>query len=263
MASVGATLRSVRERQGRAISDIAEELCLTQQYVKAIEQDDLKTLPGAFFYRNFVRQYAAILGMDPAQLRSQVDALTFAEETALIAIAAPSPLVIATNRRYFDHRSLGVSVAGLAGVVLACSVFYAWWEKPRLVAKPPVIQTIPVPVQQTAAVPASPVPVVVSTPDAEIMNHVALNLSATEKTWLSISSGGKQIFSGILEPSQTKTVTGLDMAQMKVGNAGGIEVQLNGKPIGPIGPRGQVRVVEFTPDHFEILPTPPPSPEAL
>jgi hypothetical protein len=47
---------------------------------------------------------------------------------------------------------------------------------------------------------------------------------------------------------------------MRVGNAGGLEVRWNGKPIGPIGPRGQVRVVLFTPENFQILePGPPPS----
>jgi hypothetical protein len=86
------------------------------------------------------------------------------------------------------------------------------------------------------------------------INHVVLNLSATEKTWLSITSEGKRLFSGFLEPSQTKTLTGLDAAQMTVGNAGGIEVRLNGKPIGPIGKSGQVRRVVFTPDNFEVLP---------
>jgi len=86
------------------------------------------------------------------------------------------------------------------------------------------------------------------------LNHVVLNLSATEKTWLSITtSDGKRIFSGILEPSQTKTLTAPEDAKMKVGNAGGLEVLWNGKPIGPIGPRGQVRVVLFTPDNFQIL----------
>ena len=49
-------------------------------------------------------------------------------------------------------------------------------------------------------------------------------------------------------------VTGLDAARMTVGNAGGIEVRLNGKPIGPIGKSGQVRVVVFTPDNFEVFP---------
>ena len=86
------------------------------------------------------------------------------------------------------------------------------------------------------------------------IDQVVLNLSATEKTWLSITSEGKRLFSGFLEPSQTKTLTGLEAARMTVGNAGGIEVRLNGKPIGPIGKSGQVRVVVFTPDNFEVLP---------
>ena len=79
---------------------------------------------------------------------------------------------------------------------------------------------------------------------------MVLNLSATEKTWLSITSDGKQIFSGVLQPSQTKTLTGLEAAKLRVGNAGGLEVRWNGKPIGPIGPRGQVRVILFTPENF-------------
>jgi hypothetical protein len=86
------------------------------------------------------------------------------------------------------------------------------------------------------------------------VNHVVLNLSATETTWLSITSEGKNIFSGVLEPSQTKTLRASDVAKMKVGNAGGIDVRWNGKAIGPIGPRGQVRVVLFTSDKVEILP---------
>jgi hypothetical protein len=82
---------------------------------------------------------------------------------------------------------------------------------------------------------------------------VVLSLSATEKTWLSITSNGKKIFSGILEPRQSKTLTGTEVATLKVGNAGGIEVLWNGKPIGPIGPRGQVRTIQFTPENFRIL----------
>ena len=53
------------------------------------------------------------------------------------------------------------------------------------------------------------------------MSHVVLNLSATEATWISITSDGKQIFSGMLQPSQTKTVSGLDAAKMKVGTPQG------------------------------------------
>ncbi|MGH9647897.1 MAG: DUF4115 domain-containing protein, partial [Bryobacteraceae bacterium] len=171
------------------------------------------------------------------------------------------------------------SLAGLAVVLVACSGFYAWWMRPKEV---PVAKTRPVPnaIQKVvqAEPPAAPVALSVSaqngpaaqTATVEVtaaetqttidgINHVVLNLAATEKTWLSITSEGKRIFSGFLEPSQTKTLTGLDAARMTVGNAGGINVQLNGKPIGPIGKSGQVRVVLVTPDNFEVLPLDSPA----
>jgi hypothetical protein len=47
---------------------------------------------------------------------------------------------------------------------------------------------------------------------------------------------------------------------MVVGNAGGITVQKAGRDIGPIGPRGQVRVVNLTKDQVEILEPNRPAP---
>jgi len=37
-----------------------------------------------------------------------------------------------------------------------------------------------------------------------------------------------------------------------LGNAAGLEVRLNGKLLGPLGARGQVLTVLFTPDNFQI-----------
>jgi len=296
MNSVGRILRSARERQGRAVAEIADELCLTQQYLRAIEEDDVKSLPGTFFYKNFVKQYAAIVNVKETEIRAGIEALTAAVEEPVLpgALAQPpvrpmDPIVADSNRHYFASTRLGLSVAGLAVVLMACSGFYAWWMRPKEVAadKPrplpaavqiqpevqPQLQPQVQPVSPTAPVavaisaqnpPAAQAATVQVTAEAQTqtvdgINHVVLNLAATEKTWLSITSEGKRIFSGFLEPSQTKTLTGLDVARMTVGNAGGINVQLNGKPIGPIGKSGQVRVVLFTPDNFEVLPLDPPS----
>ena len=288
MNSVGRILRSARERQSRDLSEIADELCLTQQYLRAIEEDDVKSLPGAFFYKNFVRQYAAILGVKESEIASGVQSLAAAAEEPVQpgALVQPpvrpmDPIVADNNRSYFAHTRLGMSVAALAVALLACSGFYAWWSRPAeaAVAKrslPPVIQPqvqpVVQPVQQELPAQTDALPVdtavnaqvtaVAESQTVDGINHVVLNLSATEKTWLSISSEGKRLFSGFLEPSQTKTLTGLDAARMTVGNAGGIEVRLNGKPIGPIGKSGQVRTVVFTPDNFEVLPADTPAPPA-
>jgi hypothetical protein len=260
------------------MAEIAEELCITQRYLRALECDDLSNLPGTFFYKSFVKQYAAILGVPESKLRPGLDAVTASEaEPALPSQIGPEsaarpspapirvldPLVEASNR-YFSNRKIGVPMAALAAVLLACTGFYGWWNQPPSQARASRPQPTAAPRTEThswaPAAPASTVNVS-TTPDG--INHVVWNLSATERTWLSITSEGKQIFSGELQPSQTKTLMASEAAQMKVGNAGGIAVRLNGKEIGPLGGRGEVRTILFTaPDKFEIVEQPPrPAPD--
>jgi cytoskeleton protein RodZ len=85
---------------------------------------------------------------------------------------------------------------------------------------------------------------------------VMLDLLAHESTWLSVSSDGKPVFSGTLHANETKSVSGKEFAKLRVGNAAGLEVRLNGKPVGPLGARGQVLIVLFTPDNFQIFSPP-------
>jgi cytoskeletal protein RodZ len=264
MTSVGSILREQREHQGRTIADIADELCITQHYLRAIEENDLSGVPGLFFYKSFARQYAAILGVDPARIRPALDTLSEPEDPQPHPeIRVPNRLVQATNRRHIPDVPLGWSVVGLMIVLLGCSGFYAWWKRspePVRAAAPP---SAPIVAVKAAAAPVTaPVGTSMMQPEqqfpVEATGGVVLKLSATERTWLSISSGGKEIFSGVLQPSESKTLTGLDRATMKVGNAGGIEVRWNGKVLAPLGTRGQVLTIRITPEDYEIVPPPAP-----
>jgi cytoskeletal protein RodZ len=85
---------------------------------------------------------------------------------------------------------------------------------------------------------------------------VLLDIMAREATWLSVSSDGKPVFAGTLQPNQTKTIEGKQSAKLRVGNAAGLQVRLNGKLLGPLGARGQVLTVLFTPDNFQIFAPP-------
>src|SRR5262249_49734123 len=152
MNSVGALLRTERERQGREMAEIAAELCITQRYLRAIEQDDLKSLPGSFFYKSFVKQYAAILGVDEKSIHQGVEALTATLDPVPLPGADPrhpgaehpirdvDPIVRDGNRRYFADNRMGFSIAGLVAVLLACSGFYSWYN--RAPQAPPVVAKV-------------------------------------------------------------------------------------------------------------------------
>jgi transcriptional regulator with XRE-family HTH domain len=257
MTSVGSILREQRESQGRPIAEIADELCITQRYLRAIEEDDLSGVPGLFFYKNFARQYAAVLGLDAARIKTAIDALSEPEDPQpRPEIRVPNRLVQATNRRHIPDVPLGWSVVGLVIVLLGCSGFYAWWKR-----SPEPVRAAALPPTSIVAVKAAAPSVQPDQPAVETSSGVVLKLSATERTWLSVSSDGKEIFAGILQPSESKTLTGLDRATMRVGNAGGIEVRWNGKVISPLGTRGQVLTIRITPEDFEIVPPPAPKQE--
>jgi cytoskeleton protein RodZ len=105
-----------------------------------------------------------------------------------------------------------------------------------------------------------PVPVAgasASTPNAAV--HV--ELTADEPVWVLAQSDGKYLFSGTLGAKESRTIEAASTVLLRLGNAGGVTITLNGQPVGPVGPKGQVRTVQFTSGGFEIVPVAkPPAP---
>jgi cytoskeletal protein RodZ len=286
MISVGETLRRARVEQSLDLSALAAQTKINVKYLEAIESDDRQSLPSSFFYKSFVHQYAKSLALDTQEIDAEVDRVLSAD--------APLPLpgyesVVSrnvspmTSAPRFHSRRTYASAAALVLVVMAGAGVYTLWrnwrstlsvqaviESMRSLAKTRIAkasssgekqtrkrmeQRVVTPAPAPRYVEAAASQPTVSEP-APPGYKVMLDLLARETTWVSVSSDGKPVFSGILQPNQSKTVGGKESAKMRVGNAAGIEVRLNGKLLGPLGARGQVLIVLFTPDNFQIFSPP-------
>jgi transcriptional regulator with XRE-family HTH domain len=64
-SSFGARLRQHRERQGIALSTIAEKTKIKQSLLDGLERDDLSQWPPGIFRRAYVRSYGQAVGLDP------------------------------------------------------------------------------------------------------------------------------------------------------------------------------------------------------
>jgi cytoskeleton protein RodZ len=113
-------------------------------------------------------------------------------------------------------------------------------------------------VEEQPAEPApAPTAALVATPNPDATVHV--EITADEAVWVRARSDGKYAFSATMEPHTTRSVEGVKEVNLLLGNAGGVTISLNGKPIGPAGPKGQVRTIQFTSGGFQIvLPKAPP-----
>jgi cytoskeleton protein RodZ len=103
----------------------------------------------------------------------------------------------------------------------------------------------------------APPPVLVAAVPAPNPNAaVRVELTAGEPVWVLARSDGKYLFSGTLGARESRTFEAASTVLLRLGNAGGVAIALNGKPVGPVGPRGQVRTVQFTSGGFEIVAVP-------
>ncbi|USS85170.1 helix-turn-helix domain-containing protein [Fructilactobacillus myrtifloralis] len=65
--SVGAQLKSAREQAGISIDELQKRTKIQKRYLTAIENGDFQELPGQFYVRAFVKQYANAVGLNGEQ----------------------------------------------------------------------------------------------------------------------------------------------------------------------------------------------------
>jgi hypothetical protein len=89
---------------------------------------------------------------------------------------------------------------------------------------------------------------------------VHVQITALTPTWVRARTDGKYAFSGTLDPNQTRSVEAQENVELLVGDAAGVSVALNGKPIGALGPKGQIRTIQLGSGGFKIVSSKAPAP---
>jgi cytoskeletal protein RodZ len=252
MFTVCEVLQRARLDQGIDLATVAARTKINVKYLQAIEAGDRKSLPGGFFYKSFVLQYAKFLGVETSAIDAEIDRALSAEAPLPLPSLA-RPITVKLSARSWSPKKY-LSYAAFVLILVACSRIDGWWHESRATVeqnttpqRAPSPATVPVSLASVSPVAAVPGQ---EEPAAPTGSGLQLHLTATEETWLSISSDGAQVFSGLLEANETKTIEGKEIAKLRVGNAAGLEVRLNGKPLGPLGVHGQVRDLVFTSDEF-------------
>jgi cytoskeleton protein RodZ len=278
MESVGHKLREARTRLGLTLEQVSADTRIALKNLRAIESDDLSSINSPFFYRSYVRQFASVVKLDYETIASAVQQAAGTMPEPVLPGQEDAPVIHVRPMRPKRGGNLRWlrSLMSLSLVMAACTGAYALWEKSDgdwhalLADISAQVQSVKANLNSAsqnrhAKLPASsPIPraegkkSATAQPARQVQRidpafHV--QLAAVERSWLSIVADGKEVFSGVLDVPETKFLEGHDSARIRTGNAGGLECTFNGKQIGTLGPRGQVRTVIFTKDNYQVLPS--------
>jgi cytoskeletal protein RodZ len=241
MSSLGIRLRELREAKGASLDDIARSTRVGRGYLEALEADSLADLPSPVFVKGFIRAYCEFVEASPDEALGLYREAT-GETLKLDRLqgrthAPPSRRVVPLIVSLVLFIALGASLFALRGGLKssprpAPGVSGSARGNPE--SAPSSTST---PVTSSTAAPAQPVPIPVGEPRPAGQR---LLIRAVEPTWIRVQVDEGQVTEELLQTGAVREWTAAGRFVLTVGNAGGLEVDLNGRRIPPLGPRGAV-----------------------
>ena len=70
MTGLGDRLREARTAKGFTLDDLQSITKIQKRYLSGIENEDYSMMPGSFYVRAFIKQYAEAVGLDPDEMLS-------------------------------------------------------------------------------------------------------------------------------------------------------------------------------------------------
>ena len=289
MGEFGDRLSEAREGRGLTLKQVEDVIHIRQVFLKALEEERFDDLPGDVYARGFIHNYAVFLDLPSEELLALYAKLK-GEATDTPSVHIPQvldePLLHRPRPKLWANLLLAfvIVVAVAAGGWYAYNRFYldadpwAIFVKPTatLVMATPVLPTetvrrivvtvtpLPPTPEPTATQPPTPeltptaMPALISAtetptplPEAEpTPSGIHVEAEATEETYLHVTVDGEMVFEEMLKKGDTQAFDAEQIIAIRVGNAAGLRVTVNGVEVGPLGEEDEVVDLEYTLDNL-------------
>jgi len=262
--SLGGHLRALREAKGSSLEDMARSTRVGIRHLEALEEERLTDLPSPVFVRGFIRAYCGFLREAPDEVLAHYEALAGERAAAQAANAPPRPRTTWASSSVVVGLALLV-ILGIALILINLTVkrtggtsvaapnseVSATMPTPA----PAPLAAAPAPAEAPRSPTASPPPVVAPpasapavapapTPAPAVARSVPgthrLTIKAVDATWIRVQPDEGRATEELLPAGASREWSAERRFLVTIGNAGGVEVALNGRILSPLGPKGTV-----------------------
>lgn len=269
MTRLGELLKGAREEQGLTLEQVEEAIHIRRHMLEALEGNELKKFPSPVITRGLIRNYAKYLNLDP------IEALTLYDGNGIVPVKGQR---LTPNGIEFMNLSMAprpfISWDFIIGMLLFLGVIGGFGYITYTTVIKPVLTPTPTKTPSAAGLgedaalllpTVTPLPTSTSTPlpptdtpTPIIYGGVTVELQLKQPSWIQILVDDVKTFEGILQPGESKNWTGQRRVAIRAGNAGGVEVIVNGINRGVMGGEGQVvdQIWEKVDDPSALTPQP-------
>lgn len=289
MESIGQRFKKLRLEKGLSLEEVQKKTKIHINILKALEEDSLVGF-NPVYIKGFLKIYCAFLGVSPQEYidlyheqhgilkREKREEGRLKEKPRLqkpqLSVSAPSARSIPPLK--FNSLLKGISgikikyvltvilVLLFAGALFALGKFISY-RLSALPVKPPRAASAHAPKQSTKIkLPRSPRQAAAAKGRSDTSRQQAksvlpaeirLAMRAKEDCWVDLRVDGRVVFHGILRKGKYESWQAKEKIEFSVGNAGVIDLELNGKSLPPLGRKGQtLKNIIITRDKGLVIP---------
>ncbi len=254
--SLGSVIRQARIDAGLSIDDLSERTSIRAGLLKEIESDDFTKCGGETYARGHLRNIAPLLRMDAGVLLELYENEQSMQPRRIQEMLAENNVMTnPVDKKTISWKTLaGISLATLA--LLGAVQIIISNSKTTEISSPEAVATETATAEPTNTSEAQPTPtstpIATSTPTTVRDTYssgtgVSVQVSASRgNSWLFVSdANGTTLYSGQIRSGQNLNFSSSTRVSLKVGNAGAVDVSVNGKGAQQIGDDGEVITVSY------------------
>ena len=225
--SFGRYIRAIRLQRGVKLQTVSEAIGISLHQLYLIETEDHDELPNADFVKEVLRSYANYIEIDADDLIDRYE----------VNRSAVSPAGRAGRRQkrsgmpMLPRMFLALIVVVAVGGLLSATAYYGWQSVFDRSHTPEASSP-----REAGAAPSQ---------EAAIPGSLVLTIDAVEKTWIKINIDGEEPLEYLLRPKDHVELEADSHYHMLIGNAGGLEMKLNGERVNISGKSGEVVTLEL------------------
>lgn len=225
MEKIGEALIKARVEKGITLEQIETETNIRRRYLEAMENEDWGKLPGDVYIKSFLRTYCRYLGLNE---KEYLDCFKkeYIPEPKLEAPQITREIELPVSPR----RKTG-AIFGIIAIILLFGTSYVYRQYifPSIEIKEPQVVEEDKPSDIPPDAKDTPVP---TQPEAINLYLKCLG----NEGWVQVKdSENKKIYEGTMVKDQELSFDNLQKVTFKLGNAGQMQVMINGKDLGILG----------------------------
>jgi cytoskeleton protein RodZ len=235
--TLGEFLQKAREDAGFSVDELAHIVNLRPGLIRAMESNDFLPCGGDTYARGHIRNISQATGSSAQELLAMYEA-----EHSVDSRSIHSQLVdnnAAAIRSENRKLSWKVLVGASLSVVLLIGI--AQFALSAIESEPATTSMVVEEVEPSQTPTPSPTPSAAPTATTSTMTgELTLSISATRgNSNIDVVIGGESVYKGPLFQGESKTFVGEESISIYLGNAGDLDLTLNGEKLAPLGERNQ------------------------